>query len=161
MIFDQPLVVMDRTQLWLTQIPAIMASAATLLIAYTGFRKMKHLQGKAATKAAEDAAHAAEKVEGVRLNLEGNQRQVTGQLESIEQTGKDTHTLVNNKMAIQLKINADKSRRLAEITKDPADILEALEAERMLDEHLGRQGNVDRAVQSRREKLNDEQSQKS
>jgi hypothetical protein len=54
-----------------------------------------------------------------------------------------THTLVNSNMGVQLKLNALVSRRLADLTRDPADITAAELAERLYHEHQGKQAVVD------------------
>lgn len=57
----------------------------------------------------------------------------------------DTHGLVNSNMGIQLQLNAALSRRIAELTKDPADIAAALESLKVYEAHIAKQAKVDAA----------------
>lgn len=56
---------------------------------------------------------------------------------------KATHTLVNNNMAVQLKINNILADRIAALTGDKHDMLVAVEAKRVLSEHEIKQSIVD------------------
>lgn len=64
-------------------------------------------------------------------------------LNDIAKTGEKTHTLVNSNMGVQLRLNAVLSRRLADMTKEPADIDAANLAEQLLSAHEGKQSIVD------------------
>src|SRR6185436_18888104 len=55
----------------------------------------------------------------------------------------DTHTLVNSNMGIQLRKSMLQSRRIAELTKEPVDIANADEDERLYLAHVERQRVVD------------------
>lgn len=80
-------------------------------------------------------AQAAQAVAEVAAKLEASTSAVDGKLNGLAQVAKDTHTLVNSNMAVQLKLHAGTSRRLAEITHDPVDIQAADLAEKMVSEH--------------------------
>lgn len=54
-----------------------------------------------------------------------------------------THTLVNSNMGIQLKIAMGLAARVAELTKKPEDIADAVETKRLYDEHMKKQSIVD------------------
>jgi len=99
----------------------------------------------------ENAAVAtASKVEEVKVaakqvatTLETTVAKQDEKLTSIAKTGRDTHTLVNSNMGVQLRLNAELSRWKAnetklQIDKDAADL-----AEKLLDEHLAKQATVD------------------
>jgi len=55
----------------------------------------------------------------------------------------DIHTLVNSNMGVQLRISAGALRRIADLTKDPADVRIADEAERLAMDHESKQHTVD------------------
>lgn len=65
-------------------------------------------------------------------------------LKTIEKVGKDTHTLVNSNMGIQLKLGMDLSEFKAITTKLPEDIAAANLARSMYQEHVKKQNVVDR-----------------
>lgn len=88
-------------------------------------------------------------VADIKETLVATVQNTADKLAKLQHTATDTHTLVNNNMAIQLRINAVKSRKLADITGDPIDILEAEEAEMSLKIHLAKQSIVDEAVKER------------
>jgi hypothetical protein len=56
---------------------------------------------------------------------------------------RDTHTLVNSRMGIQLRLTAVALHRLAIITKEPGDIEAAQLAQAQYDEHISQQSIVD------------------
>lgn len=56
------------------------------------------------------------------------------------------HVLVNNNMAIQLRVNAYQARRIASMTKSKEDKTAATEAERLLSAHEQQQAKVDASV---------------
>lgn len=60
-----------------------------------------------------------------------------------QQTAQAVHTLVNSATGVQLKSNAILARRLADLTKDPADAQAATESERLYNEHQTKQATVD------------------
>jgi hypothetical protein len=140
---------MTTAQLWLTEIPVIISSLATLIVAWTGLSTLKKNQTAAATKADNAATNAAVQVEKVKTDLVTANNQLGSKLESIQQISDDTHVLVNNAMSQQLRITAEKSRQVADLTKDPVDILEAEAAEAALKSHLEKQARVDYAMQAR------------
>lgn len=55
-----------------------------------------------------------------------------------------THTLVNSAMGAQLKVAAIAMRRVADLTRDPADTEAASVAEKALADHEAKQARVDR-----------------
>jgi len=55
----------------------------------------------------------------------------------------DTHTLVNSKMGVQLKITYLTAMRIAQLTKSPDDVAAAEIAKLAYDEHVEKQALVD------------------
>lgn len=92
---------------------------------------------------------AAQKVEAVRQALETTTAQTTNSLTAIADVGNKTHTLVNNAMAVQLKLNAVIARRLAGMTANAADLAAASAAEALYAEHMAKQEAVDAKQKSR------------
>jgi hypothetical protein len=120
----------------------------------------KEVAAKAATASAQvvkSAQMAATKVEEVKQALEDHNELVQqrneatdAKLEALkdttlatQETGQMTHALVNSAFGTQLKLHAVTARRLAEITKDPADVEAANAAEQLLMEHQQKQANAD------------------
>ena len=68
------------------------------------------------------------------------------QLAAMARVGKDTHTLVNNAMGVQLELYAKKARDMANMTNNPIDIEEANLAESKLKDHLAKQAVVDNRI---------------
>src|SRR5688500_1486241 len=64
-------------------------------------------------------------------------------LDEIAKVGRDNHILLNSGWAVQLKINAVVTRRLADITGKPEDEEVAQKAERLWREHEEKQAIVD------------------
>ena len=62
----------------------------------------------------------------------------------IERVGIDTHTLVNNNMRIQLKLNMELARRMAKVSETEEDMKIADTAEEVYEEHLRKQAIVDK-----------------
>ncbi len=90
------------------------------------------------------ARKVADKAETVRKVLANTNASTDKKLTSISTTTNAVHTLVNSAMSEQLKLNAIISRRLANITKNPADDKAAIIAERMSEEHELKQQIIDR-----------------
>lgn len=118
---------MGTVQVLLAQLPAIIAAVTTMIVAMAGFRQLK-------ASATTTAVHQVD---------------VKDQLASIQRTSDDTHALVNSAMAVQLALTAHKARRVADLTSNPADIADAVEAEAALVRHLAKQGKVDAGISSR------------
>lgn len=66
-----------------------------------------------------------------------------GELRVIKETGKDNHTLLNSNMGVQLKVTALALERIAEITKEPGDIIVAQAAREAYDAHIKSQKTID------------------
>lgn len=101
---------------------------------------------EAAVKVAEVAVAAqttAAKVEEVKQILDTTTVTAAGKMEALEKVAGATHTLVNSNMGVQLKLNAVVSRRLADMTKEPADMVAAELADKLLAEHVSKQAVVD------------------
>jgi hypothetical protein len=106
-------------------------------------------QGEAAIKADEVAvvaSRAAGKVDDVKTTLEHSTAATDVKLDGLAKTGDAIHTLVNNAMGVQLKLNAVLARRLASMANaTPGDIEAAKAAEALFDEHMKKQAIVDQA----------------
>jgi len=103
----------------------------------------------AATKVQETAVkldEAAVKVEQVKQTLHDESAKTEEKLMSLAKVTKDTHTLVNSNMGIQLTISATALRRLADITGNGADAAAAKIAEDSLHEHEAKQRVVDHGM---------------
>lgn len=123
---------------------AIITGIFALCMAYLNYRTQLVVE-----KTAKDAAV---KVEKVKENLELTNAATDAKLTDIVETGDKVHILVNNNMAIQLKVSALALRRVAELTKDPMDIDAAEVAEKAYRDHQVRQGVVDRGEDSEKSK---------
>jgi hypothetical protein len=86
---------------------------------------------------------AALKVEEVRQSLETNNEIGNNKLDKLAKVAEATHALVNNNMAVQLRLNALVTRRLANLTNLEIDIEEANAAEKLYLEHIEKQKIVD------------------
>lgn len=64
-------------------------------------------------------------------------------INKMSDTADKTHTLVNSGYQAQLEIAAIALRRLAAITNEPEDKAAAVKAEKLLQDHIGRQKIVD------------------
>lgn len=114
---------------------ALIAAAVTLTLAW-----MNQRTKDAVVKTGKEAAGKAEEV---KTTLEATTTKQAETLEGMAKVGEATHVLVNNNMAIQLKLNAVLARRLAETTKAASDLAAAVTAERLLAEHEAKQTVVD------------------
>jgi len=86
---------------------------------------------------------AAEKVKEVKSDLKISSDKQDEKMIVLSKVADATHILVNNNMAIQLKLNAELSRWKANETKNEADIQAADRAEQSLKEHEMKQNIVD------------------
>lgn len=86
---------------------------------------------------------AAEKVEEVKQTLTATTSTQDAKLDEMSKVGTATHALVNSNMGTALKLNSVVSRRLADLTKDTADITAADLADKLLAEHVAKQAMVD------------------
>lgn len=90
------------------------------------------------------SARKAEKAtELVKETLAQNTQATDGKLAGLADVAAKTHLLVNSAMAAALKSTAVALRRIAEITKDPADLQAAEVAELASGEHAVKQAAVD------------------
>lgn len=122
----------------------VTGSFAFLSAVFTGimaFLSAKVLAGqkKAAEKVAEVASDLKASSSDSNTKLDGLIAQSADQTKVMDAT----HTLVNNAMAAQLRLNKAVTRRLANMTGDPIDIEAADVAEIAYDEHQKKQQVVD------------------
>ena len=99
---------------------------------------------QAASSAAKAVEVVAVKAEEVKQTLSDNTEATAAKLEGLAKVAVATHTLVNSNMAQQLRLNAAVTRRLADLTREPADAKAADLAEQLSAEHAAKQAVVDR-----------------
>lgn len=121
---------------------ALIAGIVTLVLAYMQMRT-KQAVVSTASDAKIEVVKVAEKAEQVKTTLEVSTKKTDAALIGLARVAKDTHTLVNSNMGIQLKLHAATSKRLALISKDPDDIAAAELAELLFQEHNKKQAIVD------------------
>ena len=126
-------------QNFLTTLPATLISLGTLI----GIIFANVLAARAASKVEQVRETLVDTREATNVNHAENARS----LEALKKVAKETHILVNNKMAIQLRMTAGALRRIADMTKDPEDEKAALIADAAYREHLGKQLVVDAGQQ--------------
>lgn len=112
----------------INQLPSIIGALAGMMgVAFAGYVSVRNL--------------------GKRQELVLNSQDI--KLENIQHTATDTHTLVNNNMAIVLRKLAVKARRAASLSGSPEDISDAEGAELDLAEHLAKQNLLDVSIKDR------------
>lgn len=92
---------------------------------------------------------AATKIKEVASALADSTTATDTKLDQIAKTGEDTHTLVNANMGAALNVNRISTRRLADITKDAADIEAADKADELYRAHEAKQATVDAAARNK------------
>jgi hypothetical protein len=121
---------------------ALIAAAVTLILA-----RMQRDTKKAVKEAGDEATASADaarvRTEEVRRVLSTTTQATGEKLDGLAKVAKDTHTLVNNNMGVQLRLNAELSRWKADQTKHPEDAAAADAAERLYAEHVAKQAVVD------------------
>lgn len=80
-------------------------------------------------------ARAEKKADIVKMTLEDATERAEIQRADQTKLAVSTHKLVNSNMGVQLRLHRDTSRRLAMLTKDPADVQAAALAEKLYAEH--------------------------
>lgn len=80
----------------------------------------------------------------VAVTLETESATTQQQLKELAKVSFETHLLVNSAMGKQLHLGAELARWKANQTRDGVDIKAAIEAERLLEEHLGKQSILDK-----------------
>lgn len=101
---------------------------------------------KAAVKAEEVKVAletAAVKVEEVKAVLADTEHVTDLRFDKLAKVAKATHTLVNNAMATQLRLNMVVTKQLADETGKPAHLEQARQAELLYQEHMRKQDVVD------------------
>jgi hypothetical protein len=121
---------------------ALIGAVATVVLAYLQVRNGQKVDAAGEqNKKASDAA--AGKAEEVKEALDKHTVKTDQKLDGIAETSDRTHALVNNAMAVQLRLNATTARRLAELTKDQKDVDAADAAEKLVAVHQERQAASD------------------
>lgn len=98
---------------------------------------------EAAAASAWASAEAAKRVETVRTDLQDQHHIKMGALSELAKVAHETHVLVNNNMAIQLKLAAELSEFKAATTNRSEDIQAAIYARSRYEEHVKKQKIVD------------------
>ncbi len=92
------------------------------------------------------AGEAAAKVDEVAVKVNETNDVNNKKLDGLAQVAQDTHTLVNSNMAVQLKLNAVMSRRLANMPNATEDDKRAADlSEKLFHEHEVKQATVDKS----------------
>jgi acyl-CoA reductase-like NAD-dependent aldehyde dehydrogenase len=97
----------------------------------------------AAASAALEALKAKTQVAEVAQTLSDTHSATSDKLDDLAKVTDTIHTLTNNAMGVQLRLNADLSRWKANETKDPADVRAADLAAMLLNEHNAKQATAD------------------
>ena len=117
----------------------VIISLATL-VASTGTAIAVVVAAVSSARAArEAAAHTAE----VKSDLQKTATATDIKLDSMAKVGIATHKLTNSAMQLMLQKDLLKSQRIAELTNDPADSLEADVAKKALEAHVEKQRQLD------------------
>lgn len=121
-----------------TVVIVVLALAGIAVIGWLAYqvRNLDRNQGSRADVAAAD-------VDDVRRTLRAATSASDIKLSDLADVARATHALVNSSMATQLYINMVVTRRLADLTGEPADVAAAGAASRLYDEHQGRQAVAD------------------
>lgn len=106
-----------------------------LLQAAKEVQKVKDALDVTRIKTSEKLDEAAEAANEIGIALTGNHGMTSKKLESMEATGVANHILANKNTEIQLKLNAELSQELADLTKDPRHIAKAAIAWETLKQH--------------------------
>jgi hypothetical protein len=121
------------------------AAVGTARLAATAATKVEEVRVQAVElKEQQEAARveAATKAEEVKTTLEQATVVQSELMDSLKKTGEETkktglltHDLVNSASLVQLKLYAVAAQRIADLTKDPADVEAAKVAEKLHHEH--------------------------
>jgi len=135
---------------------AVDANTVVLTVLAVATSVSAYYSHKDKKEAAADRQVVASNAEQVKVTLEASteeakthQHALQSAIKRISDVADDTHTLVNNNMAIQLRLTAVSARALANITKDKDHVRAAEEAELALADHMRKQAAVDRVQQAR------------
>ncbi len=91
--------------------------------------------------------NAATKVDEVRVDLKADNYAIKEKVTKIEEIGKITHSLVNGRMGIQLKMNMLLAQQLADSTKDPMH-LESAKIAKIAYEDFQKEENKAHSIQA-------------
>lgn len=90
------------------------------------------------TKQVADALVASDQVASNKLN-------------NLASVAKDTHTLVNSNMGVQLQLNMVMAQRISDMTKSKEDVAAALLAKKYYEDHVAKQKIVDERKEAKEE----------
>lgn len=121
---------------------AFIAGVVTMVMAYMAQRASAKAEEVKLALARSDVA-AAQRAAELAHTVGAIAQEYDHKLTAIAKTGEAVHVLVNSNMAIQLKLNATVTRRLANMTHDETDGIAADLAEQLFHEHERKQKQVD------------------
>jgi hypothetical protein len=119
----------------------VMTGVIAVFMAKVSNNTGKSVANSETTKVA--AVETAKKVEAVRTDLEQARSVADEKMDGLAKVAHDTHVLVNNNMAVQLKLGMELSEFKATTTQRPEDIQAAKLARSMYEEHVKKQAIVD------------------
>jgi hypothetical protein len=111
--------------LTIPQLPMIITSLGTFIVAVAGIRKLTKGQSDAAVTASE-----------VKETLVATHQTTEKKIDAI-------HTLVNSEHSVSLRLAANFAARIAKLTHDAGDIQAAEDTKRAADEHDQKQHSID------------------
>ena len=92
--------------------------------------------------AASKVEAVAEKAEMVRTDLIESDKRRDGSMQELKEVAASTHSLVNDRFDAQLKLYAVIARRLANISRDPADVKAAEASEKVVADSLAKEAEA-------------------
>jgi hypothetical protein len=141
----------------LKAVTGIITAVGIIILGWLQYRAKQAAEKVAATVAKDskiasvERKEVATKVEEARVTLVEHNANVDSQLQKIDETTQSasvvadaTHTLVNNKMAVELLAVKELSQWKADREPTQANIDAARAAAKMYDDHMTKQGRVDR-----------------
>lgn len=112
--------------------------------------KIKEEVGKAAAIVADKTVQATLEAQSAMFQSNADQNEMLGSIakqgEMLAKQGEIIHTIVNGKMSIQLRINAELAKKIASLTNLQADIDAAVLAERNYKAYMATQAVVDASL---------------
>lgn len=139
---DDPTVTLDPLTKWVGMITVLsIAVTSVCTVILQVFKRLDDARREREEKAREVVL--AQKASQVATTLATHNEATAEKLDSLAKTTDATHTLVNSNMGAQLNLTAVALRRIADLTKDPADIQAAEGAEGLYAAHVTKQAVVD------------------
>jgi hypothetical protein len=127
---------------------AFFGAIVSIILGWMQYRTKRSVD-KAAKKADEHADRTADRVEKMQDSVTRKDEKVEAKLQSLEKVGKETHSLVNGALGVQLKITSILARRLAEM---PGATAEDQEAARVAEEKYAEHEKTFQAMVAKEQK---------